>query len=275
MKLLVMVPAYNEERNIPLLLDQLQPWKEDVLVIDDGSGDRTPDLVSNEGFSMIAHHRNTGLASAYRDARSYALARGYTHLIGLDADGQHEAACIPSFAGALEQYGLVTGNRFHRTDGIADSKLASNLFAILLFSEFLQISLPDAACGFIGIEIPSIPEDPAIDHFEIIYEMKIRHGLSGGKTGSVNIPAIYHPDDSLDTKSQELTGLLNSVIRHHPSQKLMELRNAVQGGIPFGIRLADMDFEALPNDSGAWLFRTDFQAARQYFRSINDTKTGH
>lgn len=268
-QVLIAVPAFNEEKGISMLLEGLESWKKQVLVVDDGSTDNTAKIASGKGYTCISVESNQGLAMFYRIAKTYASDNGYTHLLSIDADGQHDTRYIPEFIEKLTRYDLVSGNRFHNTSGISERKISSNLFAILLFREFLGIPLPDAACGFMGMKLDVIPDDHRISRFEIIYELRARHVLAGREIGFVRIPAIYHTDDPLDTNISEIKGLIRTVSRHHPAQELNRILNSLDSKSDFNIRLSGFQFESVFRGHDAYHFRTELAHAKEYFRSIN------
>lgn len=251
---LIAVPAFNEARNIPGLLKKLEPWKIDVLVIDDGSTDNSPELVRRKGFSCFSRETNLGLSAFYNTAKEHGLTHGYTHLIAIDGDGQHDPAYIPAFINALMKYDLVTGERFQNIKGIPSSKIASNMFAILLFKEYFGLSFPDVACGFRGLKLTSHTFNPKVDRFGIVYDMLAQHSLSGKQTGFVKIPATYHDGDPLNTKSSEIEGLLWVINYHRPSLLLTSLMEDITKKKNFHLKLQGFYFEAVYQDQDAYLF---------------------
>ena len=270
---LIAIPALNEEWNILNLLEGLRPWEKDVIVIDDGSRDNTVRLVKESGFNVISRGFNAGLACFYNTARDFAVTHNYTHLIAMDADGQHDPACIPKFIKALEHYDLVSGDRFHDVEGIPDSKISSNLFAILLFKDLLNITLPDAACGFRGIKLTSLPENAHSPGFGIIYDMMIYHALAGRQISFIRIPAIYHSSDLMNTKIPEIQGLLSTLLRYKPSPELVSLMDSVSNKSDFSITLSACNFTAVFEEPGAYRFETDIPLAKQYFKEIHQQQS--
>lgn len=270
---LIAIPAFNEERNIRNLLEQLRPWEKDVIVIDDGSSDNTVRLVKESGFNLISKGFNAGLASFYNTARAFAIANNYTHLVAADSDGQHDPACIPEFIKALENNDLVTGDRFHNVEGIPDSKISSNLFAILLIKDMLNITLPDAACGFRGIKINILPEFDEDQGFGIIYNMLISHSLAQKPISFIKIPAIYHTSDLMNTNIPEIRGLLSTVKKYKPSPELDSMMEAVSNKSDFHITLSACNFSAFFEQPGAYRFATDIPLAKQYFKQIHQHHT--
>jgi glycosyltransferase involved in cell wall biosynthesis len=274
---LIALPAYNEEQHIGDVLMQLGQWKDDVIVIDDGSTDNTARLVTGLGFRCHSLQINSGLTAVYTLAEKLAVTNKYTHILTLDADGQHDAQYIPAFLKAMEKYDLVLGSRFHATDLIPESKIASNLFAILLLREVLNIALPDVSCGFRGWKTgqlfsDSIPgNEPAISQrFGIIYEMLLKHILKGKQAGFVNIPAIYHHNDPLNTKITEIAGLLSMVHKYKNSNVLQSVIDDVLNKRNFSLHLSGFRFDAILVSDDAFVFKTEITDARQFFKSIQN-----
>jgi glycosyltransferase involved in cell wall biosynthesis len=90
---LVFIPAWNEEGNLPGVLDELRRElpDTDVLVVDDGSTDRTADVAREHGAKVLSFGENRGLRAGIAAGYGYALERGYAYCGRVDADGQHPA----------------------------------------------------------------------------------------------------------------------------------------------------------------------------------------
>jgi glycosyltransferase involved in cell wall biosynthesis len=88
---LVFVPAWNEEENLPAVLDELRRElpATDVLVVDDGSVDRTAEVAREHGAGVLSFAGNRGLRAAIAAGYSYAAQHGYAYCGRIDADGQH------------------------------------------------------------------------------------------------------------------------------------------------------------------------------------------
>jgi glycosyltransferase involved in cell wall biosynthesis len=87
----VFIPAWNEEENLPAVLDGLRerlPWA-DVLVVDDGSTDRTAEVAREHGAEVLSLGSNQGLRIGIATGYRWALERGYAFCGRVDADGQH------------------------------------------------------------------------------------------------------------------------------------------------------------------------------------------
>lgn len=95
-KVLIAIPAWDEEKSIGGVLDEvkaLYPYF-DVLVINDGSSDSTAQIAREKGVKVIDHNGNLGYTATIQTGRVYALENGYDFLIFIDADGQHRVSDI-------------------------------------------------------------------------------------------------------------------------------------------------------------------------------------
>ena len=118
---LVFIPAWNEEENLPAVLDELRadlPGAE-VLVVDDGSTDRTAEVARAHGAHVLSFGENRGLRAAIAAGYGYAAEHGYAFCGRVDADGQHPAA---ELRGLLElvssgKCDVAVGSRFATADG--------------------------------------------------------------------------------------------------------------------------------------------------------------
>ena len=113
--LLIVIPAYNEEKNIERVVDRLiRDFPQyDYLVINDGSKDRTGEICRERGYEFLDLPVNLGLAGGFQAGLKYAAKKGYRYAVQLDGDGQHR----PEYIGAMkdkmdEGYDIVIGSRF-------------------------------------------------------------------------------------------------------------------------------------------------------------------
>jgi len=119
MKILVVIPTYNERENIPELIEQLAalPTVPDLLFIDDGSPDGTAELIKTyqgEGkpIYLIERDGKQGLATAYLSAFQWALERDYLAVVQMDADLSHQPKHLMSMLPHLADFDLVVGSRY-------------------------------------------------------------------------------------------------------------------------------------------------------------------
>jgi glycosyltransferase involved in cell wall biosynthesis len=153
--LLVVLPAWNEQDSVGLIITETQAAipSAKVLVVDDGSTDRTAEVACEAGATVVSSPFNLGVGGAMRIGFRYALARGFGTLVQLDADGQHDPRDIERLVDVLEQGPdphVVVGARF---SGVGDfavpraRRLAMRLLAVYL-SYVTKTKLTDVTSGF-------------------------------------------------------------------------------------------------------------------------------
>jgi glycosyltransferase involved in cell wall biosynthesis len=108
------VPALNERRSVGIVVAGLlrEAPGVDVLVVDDGSTDRTGAVAAAAGALVLTLPYNLGVGGAMRAGFKYVLRNGYDAAVQVDADGQHDPACVPALLARLESADIVIGARF-------------------------------------------------------------------------------------------------------------------------------------------------------------------
>ena len=116
MKLIVIIPAYNEELTIGSVIKGLRKkGYNDIIVVDDGSSDKTFEIASKEGVNVYKHMINRGLGGALNTGITGALRKGADLIVTFDADGQHDVNDIPNLVKAIEEgYDVAIGNRINK-----------------------------------------------------------------------------------------------------------------------------------------------------------------
>ena len=117
MKLLIIIPAYNEAESLKGVIERLRstcPYY-DYIIINDGSTDETKELCEKNGYNVINHTVNKGLAEAVRTGMKYALRSGFDAALQFDADGQHLPEYIDGMLEVMEKTDcdIVIASRFY------------------------------------------------------------------------------------------------------------------------------------------------------------------
>lgn len=115
MKVLIIIPAYNEGENIERVVTTIKERcpKYDYLVVNDGSRDNTEEICIKKGYHFVSHPVNLGLAAGVQTGMLYAYENGYDAAIQFDGDGQHDPDYIAAMADEIEKgYNIVIGSRF-------------------------------------------------------------------------------------------------------------------------------------------------------------------
>lgn len=128
-RVLVIIPAYNEEQNIEQVVEELihKHPELDYVVINDGSTDRTEQICRSHCYHTVNLSVNLGLAGCFQTGMKYAYEKGYSYAIQFDGDGQHRPEYIESMKRKMEEgYDLVIGSRFvNRKKGFSIRMLGS------------------------------------------------------------------------------------------------------------------------------------------------------
>lgn len=110
----IIIPAFNEETRLANVLHGLRDKTFSIVVVDDGSGDRTASVAKNAGAVVLRHLINRGQGAALRTGIQFALEHGAEEIITFDADGQHQPEDLALLITVLRKTGadLVLGSRF-------------------------------------------------------------------------------------------------------------------------------------------------------------------
>ncbi|MCI9162593.1 MAG: glycosyltransferase family 2 protein [Lachnospiraceae bacterium] len=114
-KVLVVIPAFNEEANIERVVEELaEKYPElDYVVVNDGSTDRTAQICQSRGYHLLDLPVNLGLAGCFQAGMKYAWYKGYACAIQFDGDGQHRPEYIQKMKQKMDEgYDIVIGSRF-------------------------------------------------------------------------------------------------------------------------------------------------------------------
>jgi glycosyltransferase involved in cell wall biosynthesis len=127
----VLIPALDCEATLGAVVRGARAHAELVLVVDDGSRDRTADVAKSAGAEVVRHATNRGKGAALRTGMQALLERGATHALTMDGDGQHLAGDLPALlaASADAPRALVLGARQHPPGSLAPIRVFGNAFA--------------------------------------------------------------------------------------------------------------------------------------------------
>jgi len=145
--LLAVVPAYNEAARILDVVAGIRAHLP-VLVVDDGSSDNTSVLAEGAGASVLRQAPNQGKGAALKAGFRWALEQGYSAVVTLDADGQHDPAEIPKFLTAYREKraDLVIGQRDF--SHMPPLRRLANWLGQISFSWAVGTHIPDNQSGY-------------------------------------------------------------------------------------------------------------------------------
>ena len=206
-KLLIMIPAYNEEKNIGELLDKLKSPEiaaiADVLIMDDASKDSTRRIVLEKRLEVVTHVFNLGYGSGLQVGYKYAVRNDYDYVIQMDADGQHDVSNVMEIYKKLRTAGengkcpdIVIGSRFMEgSETFPISKIKK--MAIVMFRFLIKLGtgkkILDPTSGLQGLNRRAFAFYAGYNHFDDKYpdaNMIMQMLLLGYRVEE--IPAVMH-----------------------------------------------------------------------------------
>lgn len=197
MRLLTAIPVYNEAASLLSVLAEVKKFASDVLVVDDGSTDATPELLRQiPGVRSIRHPRNLGYGAGLRTAFNTALGEGYEGVVTLDCDGQHEPARIPELAAHLGEADIVSGSRylkvFDPTQRPPEDRRRINQQVTRWLNDCLGLNLTDAFCGFKAYRSTALARFDITDlGYAMPLEVWVQAAAAGMKIVEVPVELIY------------------------------------------------------------------------------------
>jgi glycosyltransferase involved in cell wall biosynthesis len=193
------IPAYQEERHIGEVVLRTRAQLDHVLVVDDGSTDRTADHARMAGAEVIVHPRNRGKGETIKAGLRHWLEQQMDFVIVLDADGQHRPEEIDRFLAlaASDGVALVLGNRMNDVVHMPRLRRVVNRYMSRVISGLCGQEIPDTQCGFRMVHRRVIPELLCgASRFDYETEMLILASRKGFRIDSVPISTVYSDEVS-------------------------------------------------------------------------------
>ncbi len=199
-KIAAVIPAYQEKKHIGDVVRRTRDKIDNVLVVDDGSNDKTAERAREAGAEVIVHPQNRGKGEAIKTGLRHFLNRQFDWVFILDADGQHRPEEIDRFLAAAVSAAepkLILGNRMNDVSSMPLVRRIVNRYMSKKISRVCRQDIPDTQCGFRMLHRQLIPDLlEGADRFEYESEMLIIASRKGFRIDSVSISTVYSDEVS-------------------------------------------------------------------------------
>ena len=153
-KFAFLVPFYNHPQNIKALIAALKTYELPIIVVDDGSDEASKliltELERTEGILLLTRAQNGGKGIAMKDGFKFALNRGFSHVLQIDADFQHDVALIGEFLRQSQAHpqSIVCANPIYGEDAPKSRVYGRKITNFWVAINTLSLGVKDAMCGF-------------------------------------------------------------------------------------------------------------------------------
>lgn len=198
-RICVLIPAYNEAAHIERVCREVRALIPDVVVIDDGSRDRTAELATATGVKVLRQPVNLGKGAVLNVGFAYARAHGFDAVITMDADGQHLAAEVPKF---IETYRrtripVLIGNRIGDLRAMPAARRYTNRLMSWLLSRVMRQYIADTQCGFRLYRCDTLQlVTTGSQRFAAESEILLSFAHRGIRMDSVRVSTVYADEQS-------------------------------------------------------------------------------
>jgi len=194
MNVVITIPAYNEEKTIGKVVNEIKQvmdktkYNYKILVIDDGSRDKTIEIAKKFGTIVYSNKKNLGLIETFKIEMKKCIDIGADIIVHTDADGQYFAQDIPRLIKKIEEgYDLVIGSRFKlKNKNLPFSKNIGNKAFAWIFSNIMKKKITDTTSGFRAFT-KNIAKIGLINDFTYTQEQLIRAYKMNYKIGEIPI----------------------------------------------------------------------------------------
>ena len=198
MKLVAVIPAYNEAATIRDIAARTLRFIRDVIVVDDGSTDGTAARIEGLGVTLVSNPRNLGKGASLWHGFALALSEGADAVVTLDADAQHCPEDIPRLVDAARAHPgrIIIGARMWDRDTVPPLRYFGNRFANFWVAWAAGFPVADSQSGFRlypASLLRRVNVNPGA-RFAFESEILIEAGRAGVRTAAVSIAALYPPD---------------------------------------------------------------------------------
>jgi glycosyltransferase involved in cell wall biosynthesis len=219
-QIIVCIPAYNEEKYIKDIIVKSKTFADEVIVYDDGSIDKTAEVATESGATVIRSSQNRGYGRALSELFKYALKRNAFIMVTLDSDGQHDAEQIPVLIEPLlkNQADIVIGSRFLKHEDTRHVPTYRN-FGIRAITRVTRVAcygkLTDAQSGFRAYNVSALSNMRLYENgMAISTEILLKANENNLRIAEVPITVTYNGDGSTHHPVSHGISVITHVLRY-------------------------------------------------------------
>ncbi len=224
-RLLIVIPAFNEEQNIADVILKAKAFSPEVLVYDDGSIDKTADIAEENGAIVIRNSRNRGYGRALNTLFQTAIIMKADYVITLDSDGQHDPAQIPRLLQPLieNKADIVIGSRFLNSDDKLNVPKYRSL-GIKTITKFTKVAsygnITDSQSGFRAYTANALSKLRLYeDGMAVSTEILLKADEQNLRVVEVPVTVRYFEDSSTHHPIGHAISVVNHLFRHMSFKK--------------------------------------------------------
>jgi glycosyltransferase involved in cell wall biosynthesis len=198
-KLLILVPAYNAASYLPQLIPRIKAAARpaDILIINDGSGDNTAEILAGLGVPYLTNTPNKGKGYTLQRGFDYAEANGYEYVITIDADLQHLPEELPLFINYGKNTDMIIGTRKIKLSVMPFARWLTNNLTSIIISIYGGRRIRDSQSGYrmIAVQLLRRMRIKSIK-YDYESEMLFQAGALEAEVGEVAIATVYEGSHS-------------------------------------------------------------------------------
>jgi glycosyltransferase involved in cell wall biosynthesis len=198
LKIIILIPVYNHPDTIRDVVIKTMSYHNEVMVVDDGSDWKVSDILSGLDVTVVRHTQNMGKGAAILTGAERSSSMGYTHIITIDADGQHDPGDLPKIIRAAEKNpnSIIVGKRNFEKTEVPGSSVFGRKFSNFWLRVQTGRSLGDTQSGFRAYPLGVLNELNLHEkHYSFEVEVLVKAIWSGINILEVDVNVYYPPGD--------------------------------------------------------------------------------
>ncbi len=203
---MVVMPAYNVADVLEKTVSGIPAgWVDEIIVVNDGSNDGTPDIARKLGLTVVSHEKSMGYGAVQKTGYREALKRGATYVVMVHGDNQYDPTLVPEFVKKLrdEGYDVVTGTRMVLGDVLKNGmplwKFIPNRLLTWLENFVFQTNISDYHNGYRAFTaefLRRVPLDLLSDKFDFDTDIIIQAAIRKAKIAEIPHTTRYEDENS-------------------------------------------------------------------------------